>query len=79
MSVVCFRCTDAGPDANGNDRLNESIVEAVNASGEAYLTHTRLRGRTAMRVGFGNVLTTEVHVETLWRRIQQERGQLTQV
>jgi hypothetical protein len=30
-------------------------------------------------VGFGNVLTTEVHVETLWRRILQERGQLTQV
>jgi aromatic-L-amino-acid decarboxylase len=79
MGVVCFRCTDAGADADGNDRLNEAIVEAVNASGEAYLTHTRLRGRTAMRVGFGNVLTTGVHVETLWRRILQERGQLTQV
>jgi aromatic-L-amino-acid decarboxylase len=73
MSVVCFRGVDASLDADGNDRLNESIVEAVNASGAAYLTHTRLRGRTAMRVGFGNVLTADAHVRILWDRILEER------
>jgi aromatic-L-amino-acid decarboxylase len=73
MGVVCFRCVDAALGVEENDRLNESIVEAVNASGAAYLTHTRLRGRTVMRVGFGNVRTTEAHVEILWRRILEER------
>ena len=29
------------------------IVEAVNASGDAYLTHTTLRGQRAMRIGVG--------------------------
>ena len=71
MSVVCFRCTDREGEAG--DRLNEAIVEAVNASGEAYLTHTRLRGRVAMRVGLGNVLTTEEHVRVLWKRVVRER------
>jgi aromatic-L-amino-acid decarboxylase len=77
MSVVCFRCVDASLDMDANDRLNESIVESVNASGTAYLTHTRLRGRTAMRVGFGNVLTTEAHVEILWSRIRDERERMS--
>jgi aromatic-L-amino-acid decarboxylase len=73
MGVVCFRCTDASLDTRANDRLNEAIVEAVNASGAAYLTHTRLRDRIVMRAGFGNVLTTDAHVELLWRRIMEER------
>jgi len=76
MSVVCFRCVDASLDAEAADRLNEAIVEAVNASGVAYLTHTRLRGRTVMRVGFGNVLTTDAHVDILWRRVCAERQRL---
>jgi aromatic-L-amino-acid decarboxylase len=73
MSVVCFRCADASLDAGAADRLNESIVAAVNASGAAYLTHTRLRGRTVMRAGFGNVLTTDEHVGVLWRQIMAAR------
>ena len=72
MGVVCFRRVDPSLDAEGTDRLNESIVEAVNASGAAYLTHTRLRGRTVMRVGFGNVLTTDAHVGILWDRIRMK-------
>jgi aromatic-L-amino-acid decarboxylase len=72
MGVVCFRCTDASVGEAG-DRLNEAIVDAVNASGQAYLTHTRLRGSVVMRVGFGNVLTTEDHLAILWKRVLSER------
>ena len=76
MSVVCFRYADTARDAAANDRLNEAIVEAVNASGEAYLTHTRLGGRAVMRVGFGNVLTTEQHLGILLDRVLIERDRL---
>jgi len=72
MSVVCFRCAPASMSAADVDALNVAIVEAVNASGEAYLTHTVLAGRAAMRVGFGNVLTTERHVAEVWERIRAE-------
>ena len=44
------------------DQLNSEIVEKINASGRAYLTQTKLRGRTVMRIGLGNVLTTEEHL-----------------
>jgi aromatic-L-amino-acid decarboxylase len=66
----------AGLAADALDDLNAGIVEAVNASGDAYLTHTRLGGHTVMRIGFGNVLTTEEHLATAWARILAERDRL---
>jgi aromatic-L-amino-acid decarboxylase len=73
MAVVCFRFAPAGSDDDQEiDRLNEAIVERVNAAGDAYITQTRLSGRIVMRVGIGNVLTTVTHVEQVWARIRTE-------
>src|SRR6266700_567803 len=51
------------------DQLNSEIVEKINASGRAYLTQTKLRDRTVMRIGLGNVLTTEDHLYKAWDMI----------
>jgi aromatic-L-amino-acid decarboxylase len=68
MPVVCFRFI--GAPEKEMDKLNSEIVERINASGRAYLTQTRLRGRTVMRIGLGNVLTTEQHLRKAWKLIQ---------
>jgi aromatic-L-amino-acid decarboxylase len=85
LPVVCFRfvgpvagVADAGPrstkaaTADEIDKSNSEIVERINASGRAYLTQTKLRGRTVIRIGLGNVLTTEQHLRNLWELIQSE-------
>jgi aromatic-L-amino-acid decarboxylase len=64
FSVVCFR-------ANGSDRLNEQILEAVNATGEVFLSHTRLNGQFVIRLAIGNLRTTEAHVARAWTLLQQ--------
>jgi aromatic-L-amino-acid decarboxylase len=69
MGVVCFRFL--GGDKRQIDKLNSEIVERINASGRAYLTQTKLRGRTVMRIGLGNVLTTEEHLRKAWELIRQ--------
>jgi aromatic-L-amino-acid decarboxylase len=74
MGVVCFRFI--GADQENSDTLNSEIVERINASGRAYLTQTKLNGRTVMRVGFGNVLTTEQHARNAWELIRETAGQL---
>ncbi len=68
MGVVCFRFV--GSPEEKIDKLNSEIVEQINASGRAYLTQTKLRGRTVMRIGLGNVLTTEEHLRKVWEMIR---------
>jgi aromatic-L-amino-acid decarboxylase len=70
MGVVCFRLK-AGNDAE-SDRRNSQIVESINAGGETYLMQTKLRGRTVMRLGLGNILTTEEHLGRVWEIIRGE-------
>jgi aromatic-L-amino-acid decarboxylase len=90
MGVVCFRFVGAaapsprpGTAVRGRagsmdriDQLNSDIVERINASGRAYLTQTKLRGRTVMRIGLGNVLTTEEHLRKGWEIIQETASNL---
>jgi aromatic-L-amino-acid decarboxylase len=47
------------------------MVERNNATGTAYLTHTKLHGRTVMRIGFGNILTNEEHLRNVWKLIEE--------
>ena len=69
MAVVCFRYEPEGHDAETLDAMNERVVEQANASGDAYLTYTRLNGRVCMRIGIGNVQTTEAHLAQVWGRV----------
>jgi aromatic-L-amino-acid decarboxylase len=84
MGVVCFRAraTCGGSKERVSDaaldELNERLLTLVNATGATYLTHTRLRGRLALRIAVGNVLTTERHLAQAWEVVRREleRGNL---
>jgi aromatic-L-amino-acid decarboxylase len=66
LSLVCFRCAPPGTSDEQRDALNESIMHAVNASGEAFLSHTRLHGRYVLRLAIGNIRTERRHVARAW-------------
>lgn len=59
FSVVCFRY-------KGSDDENRRILDRVNASGEAFLSHTALNGRYTLRLAIGNIATTREHVMRAW-------------
>jgi aromatic-L-amino-acid decarboxylase len=65
FSVVCFRRV-------GSDELNEQILERVNASGEVFVSHTRLDGRYVLRLAVGNFRTTEEDVRLAWEVLRRE-------
>ena len=64
FSLVCFR-------REGSDAENEAILDRVNASGEAYLSHTVLDGRYVLRLAVGNYRTTEEDVRRAWELLQE--------
>ena len=53
------------------DALNERLLEAVNATGEVFLSHTRLNGRFAIRLAVGHVRTEERHVRRAWELLDE--------
>ena len=77
FSVVCFRCRPAGLDEVALDALNERLLEAVNASGEIFLSHTRLDGRYVIRLAVGNLRTTEIHVARAWTLLLEHAARLS--
>jgi aromatic-L-amino-acid decarboxylase len=68
FSVVVFRCHPAGLDDEAElERMNSRILEHVNGSGEVFLSHTKVRGRYALRLAVGNLRTQERHLRRAWR------------
>jgi aromatic-L-amino-acid decarboxylase len=71
FSVVCFRLRGASGQTPADvDGLNEQLMERVNASGEVYLSHTRLDGRFVIRLAIGHYRTEQRHVERAWALLQ---------
>jgi aromatic-L-amino-acid/L-tryptophan decarboxylase len=64
LNLVCFRHV-------GGDALNRNLLEALNATGQLYLTHTTLDGRYTLRMSIGQSWTQESHVVEAWKTIQK--------
>src|SRR5687767_1100594 len=71
FSLVCFRYAPTGMAAADCDAVNSAILERVNSSGSAYLSHTKLDGRYVLRLAIGNLRTELRHVENAWRLLRE--------
>ncbi len=82
FSVVCFHANkgfEGEPDAERAARLealNERLMEAVNATGELFLSHTKLNGVFTLRLAVGNIRTEELHVRRAWALLNEKLSEL---
>lgn len=67
MSLVCFRLK-AGNEAT------KRLMDAVNSTGTAFLSHTVLNGNFVIRLAIGNIKTTREDIELTWKLLQDEAG-----
>ncbi len=80
FALVCFRAC-GGPhvskgvtsDADLNAH-NERIMNEINASGRAYLSHTKLNGKFALRLSVGSIRVEERHLKKVWRILNEHLG-----
>jgi aromatic-L-amino-acid decarboxylase len=69
FSVVCFRL-------DGDDALNQALLQRVNASGEIFISHAGLAGRHVLRLAVGQMNTSLEDVELAWSVLRREAAEL---
>jgi aromatic-L-amino-acid decarboxylase len=69
LNLVCFRL-------RSGDRANQLLMDRLNASGDLYLTHTKLDGKLTLRLCVGQTNTQARHVERAWQLILEETAKL---
>src|SRR5919108_428882 len=65
LAVVCFRLTPEGLDADATDELQKRLQRALEGSAAGWLSTTSLRGRTWLRAGVINYLSTEADADRI--------------
>ncbi len=70
LSVVCFRL-------RAGDQANLDLMNAINAEGDYFLSHTALNGRMVLRVAIGNLATSRETLRGLWSRLQNLSSHLS--
>jgi aromatic-L-amino-acid decarboxylase len=63
LSLVCFRY-------KGSDEQNRTLLDRINTTGIAFLSHTVLNGRFVLRMAYGNLRTSPRDVEAVWDCVQ---------
>ena len=82
FALVCFRAVSTArvsgwakvetERGDGLDALNEAIMHGVNATGKAFLSHTKLNDKLTLRLSIGNIRTTEKHVKQVWELLNDQ-------
>lgn len=71
FSVVVFRHHPPGLSDAHLDAHNERLLERLNATGEVFLSHTRVRGAYGLRFAVGNLRTDRARVERAWALLRE--------
>jgi aromatic-L-amino-acid decarboxylase len=58
------------------ESLNARLLDAVNATGETFLSHTKLDGRFTLRLAIGHIRTTPEHVARAWELLRRTAKEL---
>jgi len=71
FSVVCFRASPGALELSepAADAFNEQLLDRINATGEVFLSHTRVNGRFVIRLAIGHLRTTDEHVRRAWELV----------
>jgi aromatic-L-amino-acid decarboxylase len=80
LSVVCFRLRPAGREWTevALEHHNQQVLDLVNASGEVFLSHSKLGDRFTLRVAIGHLQTKEHHVRRAFELVKAASARVLQ-
>jgi aromatic-L-amino-acid/L-tryptophan decarboxylase len=71
FALVCFRGTPRDVPTEQWNIWNEQVMNEINASGEAYLSHTKLNGKFTLRLSVGSIRVEERHIRKVWSLLNE--------
>jgi aromatic-L-amino-acid decarboxylase len=74
FALVCFRARPK--HARDLDQLNERLMNSINASGQAYLSHTKLNGEFTLRLSVGSIRVQERHIVKVWELLNHKLAEI---
>ena len=77
LQTVCIRHQPPGLEGDALDEHTLTWVNAINQSGEAFMSPSQLNDRWMVRVSIGVEATTRAHIEKLWAMIQQRAKEVS--
>lgn len=76
FALVCFRATPRELSTNADlarlNEFNEKLMNQINASGKAYLSHTKLDGRFTLRLAIGSIRVEQRHIDEMKQILSDE-------
>ena len=76
LQTVCVRHRLPSASAEEEDAHNLALAEAVNATGEAYVTPAVVKGRRLLRISIGALDTAQPDVDAVWALLQRCAAEL---
>jgi aromatic-L-amino-acid decarboxylase len=77
FSTVCFRFHPPRISEAQLQRLNRTLLDAINQTGKFFLSSTMLRDQFTLRLAIGNIRTTQTHIDRVWELIRSKARDLT--
>jgi aromatic-L-amino-acid decarboxylase len=69
FALVCFRAKPK--NVSDFDSFNQKLLDEINSSGEAFLSHTKLNDKFTLRLSIGNIRVEERHIEKVWNLLNE--------
>ena len=70
LNLVCFRHVRHSYSEKQLDELNTGLLKKINASGNMYISHTRLNGKFSLRFVASQTYVRKEHIENAWDTIK---------
>lgn len=71
MNLIVFRFNPGKFSEEELNELNEKLLNRINESGDAFITHTRVHSSYVIRVNIGGTAIKKIHLAGIWDALQK--------